>query len=705
MRKHSIQRRTLRVLPLTAIAMAMASYPALAQTTENADQQSGKTGESIENVYVYGEQGKTDTATKLNLSLFETPQTVTAISRAQMDDFALDSIGDVLNYTPGVTVEEVETDRAYYTARGFDIANFQYDGVGVPFTYGINLGQQDTAIYEKVEVVKGAAGLITGLANPSATINYVRKRPTGELHIASGVAFNEWHGVRLDGDVSGALSSTIRGRLVVAAEDTDSYLDRHEDNTHLFYGIVEVDLTSSTLLSVGHSYNKSASDGVLWGALPLLYSNGARTDYDVSTSTAPDWTYADTVQNQTFVELKQQLGDYWTANAIFTRSKNDFDSELFYVYGTPSAVDEIGLFGQASAYDSSDEQDVYDVFLSGAIPFAGREHQVALGYSHADIRNTETSFSDNENGFPVLGSDWAEGHTPRPNFVSGDPFNSASDIEQTHKSLYISSRLNISDRLAALLGARRAEVTQRGFSYGGSSDTDAAKTVPYYGVTYQFRDDLMAYASYSEVFKQQTWVNDQFQPLGATEGDNREIGIKKSFNDERAILTLALFQAEHANLGEFVGRDPVTGTAFYEPRAFDSDGYEIEFSGEVIDGLNLGAGFTRVELEDGNGDQARPYVPSKLVKMSASYRVPALPALKIGGVLKWQDDITTADGRVEQEAYTLLDLALHYDLSPRLSLALNLENVSNEKYLNSLYWDQAYYGAPRNLEASVTWRY
>jgi len=91
--------------------------------------------------------------------------------------------------------------------------------------------------------------------------------------------------------------------------------------------------------------------------------------------------------------------------------------------------------------------------------------------------------------------------------------------------------------------------------------------------------------------------------------------------------------------------------------------------------------------------------------MSASYRVPALPALKIGGVLKWQDDITTADGRVEQEAYTLLDLALHYDLSPRLSLALNLENVSNEKYLNSLYWDQAYYGAPRNLEASVTWRY
>ncbi|MFA5549729.1 MAG: TonB-dependent siderophore receptor [Porticoccaceae bacterium] len=704
MNKSDFSRARTYCLSATAVAVLVASPPLSAQS-DRSGKGVERGGDTIETIYVYGEQGKTDTATKLNLSLFETPQTVTAISRAQMDDFALDSVGDVLNYTPGVTVEEVETDRAYYTARGFDIANFQYDGVGVPFTYGINLGQQDTAIYEKVEVVKGAAGLITGLANPSATINYVRKRPTDELQIASGAAFNEWNGVRLDGDVSGALTSTVRGRLVVATEDTDSYLDRHEDSTQLFYGIVEVDLTGSTQLTVGHSYNKSASDGVLWGALPLLYTNGARTDYDVSTSTAPDWTYADTVQNQTFVELKQQLGDYWTANAIFTRSKNDFDSELFYVYGTPDPVDEVGLFGHASGYDSTDEQDVYDIFLSGAIPFAGREHQVALGYSHADIRNVEASYSDFENGFPVLGSDWAAGNTPRPNLVTGDPFNSASDIEQTQKSLYLSSRLNLTDRLSVLLGARRAEVIQRGFSYGGSSDTDAAKTVPYYGVTYQFSDDLMAYASYSEVFKQQTWVNDQFQPLGATEGDNREIGVKKSFNDERAILSLALFQAEHANLGEFVGRDAVTGTAFYEPRAFESDGYEIEFSGEVIDGLNLGAGFTKVNLEDGNGDQARPYVPSELVKMSASYRVPALPALRIGGVLKWQDDITTADGRVEQDAYTLLDLALHYEMSPKLSLALNLENVTDEKYLNSLYWDQAYYGAPRNVEASITWKY
>jgi len=685
--------------------MVTASHPALAQPAGNGGNKESTTAtRAIETIYVYGEQGKTDTATKLNLTLFETPQTVTAISRGQMDDFALDNVSDLLNYTPGITVEEVETDRTYYTARGFDIVNFQYDGVGVPFVSGLNLGQQDTAIYEKVEVVKGAAGLITGLANPSATINYVRKRPTDDLQIGSRISANEWRGIRADGDVSGALAANVRGRLVVAKEDSESYLDRHQDQTDLIYGVVEVDLTEQTLLTLGHSYNKSASDGVMWGALPLLYSDGTATDYDVATSTAPDWAFADGTQNQSFVELEQQLGERWTFNAVYTRNAGDFDSELFYVYGAPSAVDETGLNGWASAYDRTETQDNYDLFVSGSFPLLGREHQLVVGYNHSNIRIDESSYTDPVGGFPVLGSDWAQGTTPRPNFVSHDPATDASDIELTQKALYLSSRLSATDKLSLLLGARRTKLDQGGISYGGSAEAEAEKTVPYYGVTYQIADDLMAYGSYSEVFKQQTWVNDQLRPLGAAAGDNTEIGLKKSFNDERAILTLALFQAQHTNLGEFVGRND-QGIAIYAPRDFDSEGYEVELAGELLEGLNISAGFTRVELKDDNGDGIRPYVPAKLLKLSASYRVPALPALKIGGVLKWQDHITTADGRVEQKAYTLLDLALHYELSPNLSLALNLENVGDEKYLNSLYWDQGFYGAPRNVAASVAWRY
>ena len=195
------------------VTSALVITPAFAQQTSE---------KPLEEVYVYGEQGTTDTATKLNLSLFETPQTVTAISRVQLEEFSLTTINDVLEYTPGVTVEEVETDRSYYTARGFDIVNFQYDGVGIPFISGLNLGQQDTAIYEKVEVVKGAAGLITGLANPSATINYVRKRPTEGFQADLGLNLGEWHGRRIEGDVSGSFSDNVRGRLVAVYDSSES---------------------------------------------------------------------------------------------------------------------------------------------------------------------------------------------------------------------------------------------------------------------------------------------------------------------------------------------------------------------------------------------------------------------------------------------------------------------------------------------------
>lgn len=695
------------LLPLLATIL-LAGHGGMGNAEEKETKETTGSQEAeiaLEAISVYGEQGQTDTATKLNLLIFETPQTVTAVSREQMDDFALDTFNEVLDYTPGVTVEDVETNRFYYTARGFDIVNFQYDGIGVPFVYGINVGEQDTAIYEKVEVVKGAAGLITGLANPSATINFVRKRPTDASQADAKVTLNQWNGYRLDGDISGSISSDIRGRLVAAKEDTESYLDRHKDHMDLFYGVIEADLSEQTLFTIGHSYNKNASDGVLYGALPLLYADGSPTDYDVSTSTSPDWTFADSVENQTFVELKQELGERWDFNAIYTRTDRDFDSELFYVYGTPE-LDETGLNGWASAYTIDTEEDMFDISVSGSFNMAGREHELVVGYNHAKVRLMEASYSDPINGFPVLGSDWAEGNSPRPDFTDHDPSTQSSDIKQTLKSLYVASRFNLTDELSMLMGARQAEIKQRGFSYGAESDTEAKETVPYFGVTYEIVDTVMVYGSYSEVFTPQAFVNASFEPLGATSGKSREIGIKKSFNDERVVLTASLFQSELTNLGEWIGRDAGTGTNLYEPRDYESEGFEVEISGELIDGLNIGAGLTKVNIKDqDDGEKIRPYIPEYLVKASASYRIPQLPDLKVAGALKWQDDITTANGSAKQKSYALLDLALLYGLSENLGLAVNLNNVTDEKYYNSLNWDQAYFGAPRNIQASLRWEY
>ena len=671
---------------------------ALAQTESKQINTTKPNSSTVEYVHVYGEQGRTNTATNLDLTIFETPQTVTAVSRSQMNDFMLDKANDVLDYTPGVTVEEVETHRTYYTARGFDIVNFQYDGVGTPFAFGLVQGQADTAIYEKIEVVKGAAGLITGLANPSATINFVRKRPTEDLRASARASVNEWNGYRLDGDISGSFSDGIRGRLVVATEDTESYLDRLKDSTNLFYGVLEFDLADKTQLTIGHSYDLNAADGILWGALPLIYSDGRATDYDVSTSSAPDWSFRDTEQNQSFLELKHRLSDMWTVNAVYTRSDIDIKADLFYVDGTPMP-DESGLGAYTGRYLNGATRDIIDVFASGYVSVAGREHQIVVGYNQADVEITGAGFANFTTGYPTLGSDWAQGNSPRPDFVdsSGD-----SEVEQDHRSFYAAARISFSDQLSGLIGARKADYKQSGISYGASAEQEANKTVPYYGLTYQITDSLMAYGSSSEVFSPQVFVDSQLKPLGAIEGKSAELGFKMSFNNELAILTVAVFQSEIDNYGVFIGNDTDSGVATYDPRTQESDGYEIEISGQLSAGLNISAGYTKVDIQDANGEKV-PYIPEQMIKASASYQIPNLPKLKVGGVLKWQDDIATAAANAKQSSYALLDLLVSYQINENLSAAINIDNISDEKYYNSLYWDQAYFGAPRNVSLSVNW--
>ncbi|WSO38837.1 TonB-dependent receptor plug domain-containing protein [Pseudomonas berkeleyensis] len=198
-------------------------------------------------------------ATKLDLTPRQTPQAVSTLSGAQLRDFNLTSVNDALKAVPGVQVQEVETDRTYYTARGFDITNFQYDGISVPFVYGNVEGDLDTAMYERVEVIRGANGLISGTGNPSATVNFVRKRPTAIPQARVDLTAGSWDKRRIDTDVSGALNDagTLRGRVVYANENKNSYLDRYSREKNMFHGVLEFDLNDSTIFTLGHTLQTS----------------------------------------------------------------------------------------------------------------------------------------------------------------------------------------------------------------------------------------------------------------------------------------------------------------------------------------------------------------------------------------------------------------------------------------------------------------
>ncbi|MEG0886459.1 MAG: TonB-dependent receptor plug domain-containing protein, partial [Janthinobacterium sp.] len=210
--------------------------------------------------------GTIATATRMVLTPRETPQSISVVTRQHMDDFALNSVDAVMRHTPGITVSAYDTDRTNYYSRGFSINNFQYDGIpsavrNVAYSAGNTLS--DMAIYDRIEVLKGASGLLSGAGSLGGTINLVRKKPTADFHGHVTLGAGSWDNYRSELDVSGPLTETgnVRGRAVAAYQDRHSFIDRYSSQSSVFYGILEFDLSPDTLLTVGADYQDNDPKG------------------------------------------------------------------------------------------------------------------------------------------------------------------------------------------------------------------------------------------------------------------------------------------------------------------------------------------------------------------------------------------------------------------------------------------------------------
>lgn len=171
--------------------------------------------------------GSMSTATRLNLSVKETPQSISVITRQQMDDFNLNTLTEVLRQTTGVNVQHNDSDRVSYSSRGYGINNFQIDGM--LNTFGYMKSDSDTIIYDRIEVVRGATGLTTGAGDPSATVNMVRKRPTAQWQAKTGVSGGSHDNYYSFVDVGGPLAydGKLRGRTVLAYRNSQSFRDNY----------------------------------------------------------------------------------------------------------------------------------------------------------------------------------------------------------------------------------------------------------------------------------------------------------------------------------------------------------------------------------------------------------------------------------------------------------------------------------------------
>jgi outer membrane receptor for ferric coprogen and ferric-rhodotorulic acid len=700
-------------------ALIVAIAAGLVAPAAHADM-SGAAATDLDRVVVSGVRpapyaaGETSTATGLVLDPRETPQSISVVTREQIEDFDLDNINEVLSLTTGVNVERVETGRTYYTARGFDITNFQRDGLGMPLPYGIQNGDVDTAMFERIEVLRGANGLMSSSGNPSATVNFVRKRPTASPQGSARLTLGSWDRVRAELDASGPLneSGSVRGRAVLAGESGDSYLDRFEHQKAIGYGVIEADLGTSTLLTAGVSHQRNDADSPLWGALPLYYTDGTPTEYDRSTSTAADWSYWDTEDTRAFVELAHRLGGEWELRAAYNHERATEDTQIFYVYGTPDRTTGEGLFAYPSDYEGEWRADQLDMRAAGPFALGGRDHDLVVGVSWSRGDMVETSWFGNDIGTPLPAplEQW-NGAYPKPAF---DAFSDGSDFDFRRESVYATARWNLADTFKLITGVNRARVRGSGFGYGELKDTDEQDTTPFVGAVWDVSAHLSLYASYGEIFAQQPQIDENGFTLPSLEGDNAEVGVKGEWFDGRLNASAAVFRVHQDNLAEYAGYDLVNFRSFYVAQDAVSQGYELEVSGSVTDTLSLSAGFAHVDIEDRDGNTARAYVPRNTLHAATVWQVPQLQGLRLGATVRWQDDIhreqslVLADGTpviTRQDAYTMLGLMAGYRFDSGWDATLNVDNVTDEKVLASLYWEQGFYAPPRSVSLTVGYRF
>ncbi|UID79644.1 ferric-rhodotorulic acid/ferric-coprogen receptor FhuE [Stenotrophomonas maltophilia] len=681
---------------------------------------------TLDKVVVKGERAegysvrRTSAGTRFDLAPREIPQSVSIISHQRIEDQKLDDIIDVLANTTGVTSTQSDSERTEFYARGFYIDAYQFDGLPTQMVQNWSYGDSglDLALYDRVEVVRGATGLLSGAGNPSASVNLIRKHAdSAELTGSVSVNVGSWGRTRTTVDVGSALnaSGTVRGRVIGSYLDTDGQMDRYNQRKTLGYAVIDADLTPDTQLSVGYDYQQKRANGATWGGFPMLYSDGSRTGYDESFNASPDWTYWDTTSKRAFATLQHAFSNGWKFKVGATHDETKADDKLFYPAYNDWTTGEsnfdrttgAGISPSAGFYNTERKVTGVDGYIDGPFQLFGREHQLMAGLSYN--RREYANYGDYQVGGP--GQTWDPfasylnwtGKIGEPNW---NPLALASEGTITQKAGYAAARLSLADPLKLIIGARYTDWK----SEGEGADRAHKVTTPYAGLVFDINGTYSTYASYTEIFQPQTLKDRNGGYLDPVDGKSYEVGVKGAWFDNRLNASLAVFRIEQDNVGQATG-EPVLGSqnefAYRAARGTVSRGFEFEVNGELAPGWNATFGASRYVAKDINDADINTNLPQTALKLFTSYTPQSLQALTVGGGANWQNRIyypVPAYGRIEQSGYALVSAFVRYRISSEFSVQANLNNLLDKKYLSQINGYGAY-GDGRNGSLTFTWAF
>lgn len=674
--------------------------------------------------------GSLGVATRLPLSIRETPQSVSVVTRKRMDDQGMTRLEDALQQVTGVNVMYESADQVRFYSRGFAMDNVQENGASSSFQGSVpgmgsaeaSSDSPDLAIYDRVEVLRGASGLTQGTGEPGGTVNLVRKAPTHDFQASTRLSAGSWDRYRNEIDVSGPLDAqgNLRGRVVTVYQDGNSFIDHVGTDRQLLFGTLAYDFTPDTTLTTGYTWQKSH-------IVPNLYGVPMATDYSSlplsrSTFLGASWNSMTYEKHNTFAELEHHFDPDWTLSASLNYTATQGDGQFIGVFGNGVAGvgrDGLARLNNVIHRDNAGDQYAGNLNLAGRFDLLGRSHEVVLGgdyqLEHYDNRVGILANTARVDVYRFDPSSLAKPHVP---------YRSRYRYDNYQRGAYVATRLNLSDDLKLILGSRYS-----GFYFNFRSQSLATgretrspyredgQLTPYGGLIWDLDEHLSWYASYTSIFKPQNLVDESNSPLKPIVGSNYETGLKGSYFEGGLNVSAALYRILQENRGIDNGNPACVDNCNEAAGRVRSQGVELEASGALSERWQVYAGYTfsRSEyLDDAStsikaGDPYAQWFPKHLLRLYTDYRLATGgDRWSIGGGLSSQSSTDTSRN-MYQGGYTLFSANLAYRLDSHTTVSLVGNNLTDKAYYipvsNRHRGGNNFYGDPRNATLTVTWTY
>ncbi|WP_313054373.1 TonB-dependent siderophore receptor [Pseudomonas lopnurensis] len=662
-------------------------------------------------------------ATKTSMPLLETPQTVSVVTRQQMNDQGSLTVAQALRYTPGVMSSPYgATSRYDYVAmRGFSdgsVDNLYLDGLKVMGDSGTYSTMQiDPYLLERIDVLKGPSSVLYGRSLPGGLVAMTTKQPTDETYrqVQATVGSNNQRGIGVD--LGGPLDEEkhLSYRLVGLADKGDTQYDHVESERYALAPSLRIAFSEDSALTL-QAYLQHDPESGYHGGLPAegtLYRRNGRYLSDGFFEGEPGHEKFERTQQMLGYQFEHRFDDVWSMRQNFRYLDSKVESEQVYSLGWAGNSSEL-----LRAYTGADERLhswIIDNMLQAEFDTGAARHTLLTGVDYQRAKAKVTYYGgtvDNLDAFdPVYG-------TP---VVVGGPFGQTRRLEQT--GLYMQDLIEL-DRWRFSLGVRQdwveTEVATEGVS--APSGKDSSQLTTRAGVLYLFDNGVAPYLSYSESFNPNSTSDANGDPLAATEGTQWELGVKYQPVGTDDLYTASLFHIEQENLASKLPNED-----FFRPiGAVRSQGLELEARLQVTDSLRLLGSYTFTDIEysksvfsavddtlDNKGNTPTQSV-RHMASIWADYRFigDSLEGLSTGAGIRyvgksWAD----AENTQRVPSYTLFDASIGYDFArvglDGVGVRLNANNLTDKRYVagcgSSLNY--CYLGEERNITATVSYEF